>query len=86
MAGLDAMQSWAGADFLARIKPKTAVIWGDEDRTYPWDQISLLWKSIPEASFAVVHGCAHAVHAEKAKIFNILVMDFLCGLVTATSS
>ncbi len=79
-AGLDAMQAWSGADGLADIKPKTTIIWGDSDRTYSWDQTQLLWRSIPSASLAVVPGCAHAVHAEKPDVFNLLVLDGLSGV------
>ncbi|EBA03212.1 hydrolase, alpha/beta fold family protein [Rhodobacterales bacterium HTCC2150] len=76
-AGLDAMEAWSGKDFLRLIAPKTIVIWGDQDRTYAWDQINLLWTSIPNAALAVVPGCAHAVHAEKPDFFNLLISDFL---------
>jgi pimeloyl-ACP methyl ester carboxylesterase len=78
-AGLDAMQAWSGEDYLPQITPKTLLIWGDKDRTYPWSQTNLLWESIPDAELAVVPGCAHAVHLEKAAIFNRIVDDFLCG-------
>ena len=76
-AGLDAMQGWAGSDFLPDITSQTLVLWGDGDRTYPWDQTYTLWKGIPAAGLAVVPGCAHAVHLEKPQIFNQLVLDFL---------
>ena len=46
--GLDAMQSWQGADFLQDIKPEALAIWGDGDRTYPWQQIQLLWPAALE--------------------------------------
>jgi 2-hydroxy-6-oxonona-2,4-dienedioate hydrolase len=76
-AGLDAMHTWTGEDFLQQIRTKTIVIWGDGDRTYSWNQTHLLWTSIPEANLAVVPGCAHAVHAEKANFLNFLISDFL---------
>jgi 2-hydroxy-6-oxonona-2,4-dienedioate hydrolase len=76
-AGLDAMLAWTGEDFLSQIRTKTIVISGDGDRTYAWDQTHLLWTSIPEAKLAVVPGCAHAVHAEKARLLNLLILDFL---------
>lgn len=76
-AGLDAMQSWSGVEFLPSIDSKTLVIWGDGDRTYQWPQIQLLWNTIRHASLAVVPDCAHAVHLEKPEIFNRLVLDFL---------
>ncbi|MFC3615334.1 alpha/beta fold hydrolase [Lutimaribacter marinistellae] len=76
-AGLDAMSSWSAEQNLERILQKTLVFWGDCDRTYPWSQIEMLWKTIPSASLAVVPGCAHAVHAEKPDMFQRLLSDFL---------
>jgi len=76
-AGLDAMQGWRGSDLLHDIKSEALVIWGDGDRTYPWQQTQLLWTEIPKARLAVVPNCAHAVHLEMADIFNLLVSDFL---------
>lgn len=76
-AGLDAMQSWSGDRRLAQIRQQTLVLWGDRDRTYPWSQIHRLWSGIPQTSLAVVPGCAHAIHAEKPKIFQDLIADFL---------
>ena len=77
MAGLDAMQGWSGADSLNLIKAKTLVIWGDGDRTYPWEQIARLWTTVPGAGLSVVPGCAHAVHLEKPDLFNAILLDFL---------
>jgi 2-hydroxy-6-oxonona-2,4-dienedioate hydrolase len=76
-AGLDAMRSWRGDDLLKDIEPETLVIWGDGDRTYPWQQTRLLWNDIPRTRLAVVPNCAHAVHLENAKVFNLLVDGFL---------
>lgn len=76
-AGLDAMQYWSGERNLGDIEQETLILWGDHDRTYPWGQIQKLWENIPNASLAVVPGCAHAVHAEKPHLFQILVGDFL---------
>lgn len=76
-AGLDAMQGWSGQAALPQIGPPTLILWGDQDRTYPWTQIARLWSDIPNSHLAVVPGCAHAVHAEKPAIFCALVQDFL---------
>lgn len=76
-AGLDAMQSWSGAQNLKQIQKETLILWGDRDRTYPWAQTQSLWEAIPNTSLAVVPGCAHAVHAEKSDYFQLLVTDFL---------
>ncbi|MFK7880450.1 alpha/beta fold hydrolase [Roseobacter sp.] len=75
--GLDAMQNWSGVAHLKGLRPQTMVLWGDQDRTYPWSQIETLWQHIPNAQLATVPGCAHAVHLEKPELFNKLVSDFL---------
>lgn len=77
LAGLDAMDAWSGEDGLSQIRSKTLVIWGDRDRTYPWQQIQTLWGAIPDVGLSVVAGCAHAVHLEKPDLFNRLLGDFL---------
>lgn len=79
LAGLDAMNDWSGTQHLADIKSKTLVIWGDNDRTYPWDQTEQLWQSIPRASLAVVPECAHAPHLEKPILFNSILTSFLAA-------
>ena len=77
MAGLDAMQGWSGEGSLSDIPQDTLVLWGDQDRTYPWAQIQRLWTGIPQTSLAVVPGCAHALHAEKPDLFQRVLADFL---------
>jgi 2-hydroxy-6-oxonona-2,4-dienedioate hydrolase len=77
LAGLDAMNRWSGTAHLPHIKAKTLVIWGDHDRTYPWDQTEELWRSIEGAHLAVLPGCAHASHLEKTSLFNAILQNFL---------
>lgn len=77
LAGLDAMQGWSGEAALGNLAQDTLVIWGDCDRTYAWEQTTLLWQRIPNARLAVVPGCAHAVHLEKPKLFSALLRDYL---------
>ena len=76
-AGLDAMQNWSGVSHLPDIHARTLVIWGDNDRSYSWAQAEQLWRSIPDASLAVIPDCAHAVHLEKPELFNTVLGDFL---------
>ncbi|MEM8653738.1 MAG: alpha/beta fold hydrolase [Pseudomonadota bacterium] len=78
-AGLDAMDGWSGEDHLPRLSHETLIIWGDLDRSYPWDQISRLWQDIPKASLAIVPRCGHAVHLENPPVFNMHVRDWLEG-------
>ena len=77
LSGLAAMQGWSGEDHLAAIGVRTLILWGDRDRTYPWSQTERLWRTIPDASLAVVPGCAHAVHMEWPQLFNMAVGGFL---------
>lgn len=76
-AGLDAMLHWRGDDFLKDITSETLVIWGDQDRTYKWEQVADLWHKIPDTRLAVIPDAAHAVHLEKPDIFNLILADFL---------
>ncbi|MDU8946229.1 alpha/beta fold hydrolase [Ovoidimarina sediminis] len=80
LAGLGAMQGWSGEDHLPSIGAKTLIVWGDRDRTYPWSQTERLWRTIPDASLAVVPGCAHAVHMEWPELFNMAVGGFLAEM------
>ena len=79
LAGLDAMKSWSRTDHLPNIQCPTLIVWGESDRTYRWPQIEELWKSIAQASLAVLPGCAHAAHLEKPELFNAILSDFLCA-------
>ena len=47
------------------------------DRAYLWPQPEKLWREIDGAQLAVIPGCAHAVHLEKAYLFNAVLLDFL---------
>ena len=76
-AGLDAMERWSRAGDLARVRCPTLVLWGEADWSYAWPVTERLWRSIPDASLAVVPGCAHAVHLERPALFDALVGDFL---------
>jgi pimeloyl-ACP methyl ester carboxylesterase len=76
-AGLVAMKDWSGDGVLDQLTFRTLVIWGDRDRTYPWQQTFRLWTGIPHANLAVVPNAAHAVHLEMAEVFNLIVGGFL---------
>lgn len=77
LASLDAWENWEGRSQLGNIQSPTLVIWGDQDRSYGWDQPEALWHGIASCSLAVVPGCAHNVHMEKPNIFNMILGDFL---------
>lgn len=77
LAALTAMENWSGVSALSSITSSTLVLWGDGDRAYQWKQPEQLWHGIEDASLAVIPGCAHAVHLEKPRLFDAVLMDFL---------
>ena len=77
LAGLDAMNGWNGVTKLSSCTKQTLVVWGDQDRTYPWTQTQQLWQSIPNSNLAVIPNCAHAAHLEKPALFNQIIKEFL---------
>ncbi|MGB7287886.1 MAG: alpha/beta hydrolase [Salaquimonas sp.] len=77
LASLEAWETWDGSDQLKQIKAPSLVVWGDSDRSYGWSQPEALWRGISGCSLAVVPGCAHNVHLEKPKLFNVILGDFL---------
>ena len=76
-AGLIAMEAWDGRDRLSAIQQPTLVVWGERDRTYAWPQIEKLWRTIPNASLAVLPACSHALHLERPALFHLLLHEFL---------
>ena len=58
------MQGWNGEAALPMICHPTLLIWGDQDRTYPWAQVRALWQGNGNCQLAEVPGCAHAVHMD----------------------
>jgi len=77
IGGLKAMQKWNGLDNLKKIKQKTLIIYGEEDRTYDISQQSLLNENINDSSLIGIPDSAHNTHMEKPKEFNEIVKTFL---------
>ncbi len=77
LACLSAWEDWNVVDQLDKVSMPTLVIWGDRDRSYGWSQPQALWQGIPGCQLAVMPGCAHNAHMEKAGIFNLILQDFL---------
>ncbi len=74
---LIAMRDWDGRAALTQLSMRCRILWGDQDRSYRWPQISALWNGIPGAELSVIAGASHAAHMEKPKLFNAIVQDFL---------
>jgi len=77
LAGLDAMEAWSGETALPYLDCETLLIWGDQDRTYPWQQIEKLWKTIPKTNLSVFPNSAHAVHLEHPGPFDDVLQNYL---------
>ncbi len=74
---LVAMRDWDGRDALEQFRMRCRILWGDQDRSYRWPQVSALWNGISNGELGVIPGASHAVHMEKPALFNALVQDFL---------
>ncbi len=77
LAALTAMEKWNGVDFLPFCQQPTLILWGANDRSYPFSQTELLWRNIPAAALAVIPHAGHAAHAENPVLFNQLIKSFL---------
>lgn len=62
---------------VARIKHKTLLVWGREDRTVTLDHSFFLLNQLENVRLHVFSKCGHWAQWEKAAEFNRLVTDFL---------
>jgi len=74
---LIAMKTWNGLKNLKNIKNSTLIIWGDQDKTYNFEQVKVLNKNIPNSKLKIIKGCSHNVHLEKPDEFNKCIFEFL---------
>lgn len=77
MKAFDAMENWDGRPQLESLGMPTLILWGDTDRSYRWPQVETLWKTLPNASLAVVPGASHAAHLEKPGLVHAIIEDAL---------
>ena len=64
---------------LHKVRAKTLIIWGRDDRFSPLDfALNMLWR-IPDAQVHVFPECGHWVQYEKSDEFNRLIMDFIAN-------
>jgi pimeloyl-ACP methyl ester carboxylesterase len=66
-------------DELPKLKTKTLLLWGNQDRGVSVERGLLLFQLIPNAEFHLFDQCAHWVQWDQADRFNRLVADFLAG-------
>jgi pimeloyl-ACP methyl ester carboxylesterase len=74
---LVAMENWNGIKDLKNIKNPTLIIWGNKDKAYNYDQVSILNKNIPNNEISIFENCSHNVHLEKPEEFNECISKFL---------
>jgi len=67
------------ADELPKLKTKSLLLWGNQDRGVSVERGLLLFQLIPNAEFHLFDQCAHWVQWDQAERFNRLVSDFLQG-------
>ena len=67
---LYAMKNWNGFDNLKNIKNETLIIWGDQDKSYNFDQVKTLENNIPLSNLEIINGYGHNVHLEVPDKFN----------------
>ena len=59
-----------------KAKP-TLIIWGENDRTVPFDESRTMLGLLPHAEFRPISGCGHIPHYERPEVVNPLLIDFL---------
>ena len=74
---LVAFKNWNGVDTLKNIKNETLIIWGDQDKSYNFEQVQALEKNIENSKLIVFKNCAHNVHLEQTDQFNNTIKNFL---------
>jgi len=64
---------------LGELDTPVMLIWGQNDRTVPFEQSQQLQRLIPRTFFHAIPACGHIPHYEKPALVNPLVIDFLQG-------
>ena len=72
-----AMKNWNGLKKLKNIKNQTLIIWGDQDKSYNFEQTDILNQNIKNSELKIFKGCSHNTHLEKPDEFNDYVEKFL---------
>lgn len=64
-------------DEFARIRARTLIVWGRDDRVNPLEIGLQLMREIPDSRLHVFRNCGHWAQLEHAEEFNRLALDFL---------
>ena len=62
---------------LGMVNAPTLIIWGREDRFFPWEVGEELRKAIPGSKLAVVPHAGHLPMWEQPEVVNTLILEFL---------
>ena len=62
---------------LGRLGTQVLLVWGENDRTVPFEHSRVLRQLLPEADLLVVPDCGHIPHYERPQIVNPRLIDFL---------
>jgi len=73
----DAPRSKPLDEELNKLKVKTLILWGQNDRGTSLEQAILLFQKIPNAELHIFDRCAHWVQWDQGGRFNKIVTDFL---------
>jgi pimeloyl-ACP methyl ester carboxylesterase len=65
---------------LRRLKMRSLLLWGSNDRSVSVERGILLFELLPRSEFHLFHDCAHWVQWDQAVGFNRVVIDFLKSL------
>jgi pimeloyl-ACP methyl ester carboxylesterase len=74
------------AQSLPRIRARSLVLWGDDDRWIPIAHADRFVAAIPGARKAVIAGCGHVPQEERPKEVARLLVDFLADPRSGTSA
>ncbi len=65
--------------WLHRVRARTLVVWGEEDRIVPVDAHAVFAREIPGAKVALLPDCGHAVPVERGVEAAAIISSFLAG-------
>jgi pimeloyl-ACP methyl ester carboxylesterase len=67
------------ARWLRRIKARTLMVWGENDKLLPAAYAEVWAEGVPNLKRAMISQCGHLPHVEKAADVSRIVLDFLDG-------
>ena len=62
---------------LGNLDMPVLLIWGQDDRTLPFEQSRGILSAVPRAEFHLIENCGHVPHYEKPKEVNPIIQQFL---------